>query len=47
MNIGMILLIIVGGCAGALSTLYIVVSLVGMITYKLYRTARYRISLYN
>ena len=34
MNIGLLLLIIIGGSVGALSTLYIVVSLIGTIAYK-------------
>lgn len=47
MNIGMIILIIIGGASGALSTLYIVVSLFGTIGYKIYRKFRYGISLFN
>ena len=35
MNIGLLLLIIIGGSVGALSTLYIVVSLIGTIAYKI------------
>ena len=47
MNIAMLLLIIIGGSVGALSTLYIVVSLIGTIVYKIYRTAKYHVSLYS
>ncbi len=47
MNIGMIILIIIGGASGALSTLYIVVSLFGTTGYKIYRKFRYGISLFN
>ena len=38
MNIGLLLLIIIGGSVGALSTLYIVVSLIGTIAYKIFRS---------
>lgn len=47
MNIGLIILIIVGGAAGLLSTLYIVVSLIGTLAYKIYRKLVHGISLYN
>ncbi len=47
MNIGMLLIIIIGGAAGALSTLYIVFSLFWTLGKKIYRKARYGISLYN
>ena len=47
MNIGLLLLIIIGGSVGALSTLYIVVSLIGTIAYKIFRTAKYHVPLYS
>ena len=47
MNIGLLLLIIIGGSVGALSTLYIVVSLIGTIAYKIFLTAKYHVSLYS
>lgn len=47
MSIGMWLLVIIGGAAGLFSTLYIVVSLIGMLGYKCYRKARYHISFFN
>lgn len=47
MNIGLIILIVVGGAAGLLSTLYIVVSLIGTLAYKIYRKLVHGISLYN
>ena len=47
MNIGLLLLIISGGSVGALSTLYIVVSLIGTIAYKIFRTAKYHVPLYS
>ena len=47
MNIGLLLLIIIGGSVGALSTLYIVVSLIGTIAYKIFRTTKYHASLYS
>lgn len=37
MNIGILLLIIVGGAAGGLSTLYITFSLFGTLGYKIFR----------
>lgn len=47
MNIGLLILIIIGGAAGAFSTLYICVSLIGTLAYKIYRSAKYHISLYD
>lgn len=47
MNIGMLLIIIIGGAAGALSTLYIVFSLFLTLGQKIYRKMRYGISLFN
>ena len=43
MNIGLIILMIIGGAAG----LYILISLPYMIIKKIYRKARYGISLFN
>ncbi len=40
-------ILIVGGSAGILSTLYIVVSLFGTLGYKIYRKIRYGVSLYD
>lgn len=47
MNIGLLILIIIGGGAGALSTLYIVFSLFGTLGYKIYRSVKYHVSLYS
>lgn len=47
MNFGMLILIIIGGVSGALSSLYIIVSLVGTIEYKIFRKIKYGISLFN
>lgn len=47
MNIGLLLLIIIGGAAGGLSTIYIAVSLFGTLGYKIYRKIRYGLSLYS
>ncbi len=47
MNIGLIILIVIGGAAGGLSTLYIAVSLFGTLGYKIYRKIRYGMSLYS
>lgn len=47
MNIGVLLLIIVGGAAGAASTLYIVFSLFGTLGFKIFRKIKYGTSLFN
>lgn len=47
MNIGYLILTIFGGAVGALSTLYIIVSLLGTIGYKIYRKIKFGISLYK
>lgn len=47
MNIGLWIIIIIGGAAGAFSSLYIVFSLIGTICYKIYRKTKYHISLYD
>lgn len=47
MNIGVLILIVVGGISGGLSTLYLVVSLFGTLGFKIYRKIKYGISLYN
>lgn len=47
MNIGILLLIIVGGAAGGLSTLYLLVSFLGVLGYKIYRKVKYGASLYD
>lgn len=47
MNIGLWIVIIVGGAAGALSCLYLLLSLPAVIGYKIYRKIRCGISLYK
>ena len=47
MNIGLLIVMIVGGAAGILSTAYLLVSLPAVIIWKIYRSIRYRISLYS
>lgn len=47
MNILLWILIFIGGAAGGLSTLYIVVSLFAVIFYKIYRAVRYHVSIYD
>ncbi len=47
MNILMWILIFIGGATGALSTLYLVVSLFAVIFYKIYRRIKYQISLFD
>jgi len=43
MNIGVLVLMIVGGSVGLLSTLYLLVSLPVVIVYKFYRKIRFQI----
>ena len=45
MNIGLILIMIIGGAAGLLSTLYLLFSLPVVIIWKIYRRIRYGYSL--
>ena len=47
MNFGILILMIIGGAAGLFSTLYILISLPYMIIKKIYRKARFGISLFN
>lgn len=47
MNIGVILLVFIGGAVGILSTLYLVVSMIWVLIYKIYRKIRYHASLYD
>lgn len=47
LKIIMFMVAFVGGGVGLLSTLYIVVSLLGMIAFKVYRKIKYGISLFN
>jgi len=47
MNIGLWLIIIFGGLVGILATGYMVVSLLAVIFYKIYRKVRYHSSLYD
>ena len=41
------LIIILGALLGLLSSLYIILSMVGMIIYKIYRKCKYHVSLYD
>jgi hypothetical protein len=47
MNIGLWILVLIGGVAGALSTFYIIISLFATIIYKIYRKVKYNISLFD
>lgn len=47
MNIGLWILVFIGGITGALSTLYLLASLVAVIFYKFYRKIKYHASLYD
>ena len=47
MNIGMWILIIVGGAVGVLSTLYCILSLPVIIVWKCFRSIKYKISLFD
>ena len=47
MNIGVWIIIIIGGVAGFVSTMYIVISLIAVIFYKVFRKIRHGISIFN
>lgn len=47
MNIGLILLMLIGGSVGVFSTLYILISLLVIIFLKIYRKIRFGASLYD
>lgn len=47
MNIVLILLAIIGGAVGILSTLYCTISMIVVIIRKIYRKARYQISMFD
>ncbi len=47
MNILNLIILIVGGAAGFLSTVYIVISLFGVLGFKIYRKLKHGISLFN
>lgn len=47
MNIGLLLLVVVGGLVGVLSTGYMVISLIAVLVYKIYRSVKYHVSLYD
>lgn len=47
MNIGMLLICVVGGLAGALSTAYLLISLPVIIVWKIYRCIKFGYSMYQ
>lgn len=47
MNFGMLLIMIIGGAVGIISTLYIIVSLPVTIIQKIYRKVRFGKALYD
>lgn len=47
MNIGMWIIVIIGGAAGLFSSLYLIVSLPVVIIWKIFRKAKYGITLFN
>lgn len=47
MNIGLILLMLIGSSVGVFSTLYILISLPVIIFLKIYRKIRFGVSLYD
>lgn len=47
MSVGMWIIVILGGAAGFISTMYIVASIIGVLIYKFYRKCRHHISLFN
>lgn len=47
MNLGLWIIIIIGGVSGIVSSVYILFSLFGTLGYKIYRKIRFGISLYK
>ncbi len=47
MNIGLWLIIIVGGAVGILSTVYCLISLIAVLIFKIYRRIVHKIPMYN
>lgn len=47
MNIVLILIAVIGGAAGILSTLYCTISMIAVIIWKIYRKAKYHISMFD
>lgn len=47
MNFGILILVFLGGAIGLLTWIYLIVSLFGMIGYKIYRSIKYHVSLYD
>ena len=47
MNIGLIILMVIGCAAGLLSTLYLTLSIPVILAYKIFRKIRYGISVMN
>ncbi len=47
MNIGLWILVFIGGATGALSTVYIIISLFAVLFYKIYRKVKYHASMYD
>ena len=47
MNIGLWIIVIVGGAVGILSTLYCVVSLIAVLAFKVYRRVVHQIPMHN
>ena len=47
MNIGMWLIVIIGGGVGLFSSVYLILSLPAVIIWKIYRKIKYRISLFG
>lgn len=47
MNIGIIILIIIGGSVGLLANLYLLISFPAVIIWKFYRKLRYHLTMYQ
>ena len=47
MNIVLWILVFIGGATGALSTVYIIISLFAVLFYKIYRKVKYHASMYD
>lgn len=47
MSVGLWVLVVIGGAAGFLSTMYILVSLIAVTFYKLFRRVKHGISMFD
>lgn len=47
MNIGILILVVLGGSVGIFSTLYLIIAAIWVLAQKIYRAIRYHASLYD